>query len=170
MVIKKLCKALFLDRDGVVNINHDYVYRIENFEFIPAIFDVCKAAQAKGFKIIVVTNQSGIGRGFYTEKDFWQLTDWMVAEFLAQGITIEAVYFCPHHPTQALGHYQQDCSCRKPKPGMLLTAIKEFNINPAASLLLGDSQTDIQAAAAAGVKAVHIQSLHDYQAAVDLMA
>ena len=159
-------KALFLDRDGVVNINHDYVYKIEDFDFIPEIFTVCRAAIAKDYKIFIVTNQSGIGRGFYSEKDFGVLTDWMMAEFLERGIVIDKVYFCPHHPTQAQGVYLTECNCRKPKAGMLLAAINEFSIDPAQSLLLGDSPTDLQAAALAGVKSVFIQSADDYQTAI----
>ena len=159
-------KALFLDRDGVVNINHDYVYKIADFDFIPEVFEVCRAAIAKNYQIFIVTNQSGIGRGFYSEEDFGILTEWMNAEFLARGIVIQKVYFCPHHPTQAQGVYLKDCECRKPKEGMLLAAINEFAIDPAQSLMLGDSQTDIQAAAAAGVKAIFIQSPADYHAAI----
>lgn len=162
-------KALFLDRDGVVNINHDYVFRISDFDFIPEIFELCHAAIIKGYQIFIVTNQSGIGRGFYSEQDFWTLTEWMIAEFLARGITIKKVYFCPHHPSQAQGVYLNDCDCRKPKPGMLLAAINEFAIDPAHSLMLGDSKTDIEAANRAGVKSVFIQSPEDYKAAMDLI-
>ncbi|MDZ7925450.1 MAG: D-glycero-beta-D-manno-heptose 1,7-bisphosphate 7-phosphatase [Marinagarivorans sp.] len=159
-------KALFLDRDGVVNINYDYVYKIDEFDFIPEVFEVCHAAINNGYQIFIVTNQSGIGRGFYSEEDFGMLTQWMIAEFLARGIKIQKVYFCPHHPTQAQGVYLKNCDCRKPKAGMLLAAMNEFAIDPAQSLMLGDSQTDMQAAAAAGVKAVFIQSPADYHAAI----
>ena len=153
-------KALFLDRDGVINIDKGYVHKIENFEFIPAIFDVCLKAQAQGYKIIVVTNQSGIGRGYYTEEDFWVLTHWMTQQFLARGIIINKVYFCPHHPTEAKPPYLMDCTCRKPKAGMLLAAITEFDIDVSQSFLMGDSQTDIEAATQVGIKGFKVKGVY----------
>ncbi|MDX3772601.1 D-glycero-beta-D-manno-heptose 1,7-bisphosphate 7-phosphatase [Chromatiaceae bacterium AAb-1] len=144
-------KAVFLDRDGVINVDHAYVSKAENFEFIDGVFDACRYFQQQGYLLIVVTNQSGIGRGYYTEQDFQQLTDWMLAQFRAQGISISRVYFCPHHPQKALPPYNIDCNCRKPAPGMLLQAIREHQIDPAASIMLGDKAADMQAAAAAGI-------------------
>jgi len=144
-------KAAFLDRDGVINLDHGYVSTPEQFEFIDGVFDACRLLQQQGYLLIVVTNQSGIGRGYYNEAQFHQLTDWMKQQFADQGVLIDAVYFCPHHPEKALPHYQQDCNCRKPNPGMLQQAIAEFDINPAQSLMLGDKAADMQAAAAAGV-------------------
>ena len=141
-------KALFLDRDGVINKDKSYLYKIEEFEFIDGIFELCKYFQKQGYLIIVVTNQSGIARGYYNEDDFKQLTQWMYDEFKANDVEITKVYHCPHHPNYS----QKDCNCRKPKPGMLLQAAKEFNIDLANSLLIGDKERDIQAAIAAGVQ------------------
>lgn len=144
-------KALFLDRDGVVNVDHGYLYKAQQFEFIDGVFEACKAFQDAGFDIVIVTNQSGIGRGYYTEQDFQALTDWMIKQFEQSGISILDVQFCPHHPEKALPEYLQDCDCRKPAPGMLLKAINEFGIDPKMSIMVGDKASDMQAAENAGV-------------------
>lgn len=138
-------KALFLDRDGVINVDHGYVYKSDNFEFTPGLFELLKSAQKAGYKLIVVTNQSGIGRGYYTRSDFEKLTRWMLVRLLEQDITIAGVYYCPHDPSAP-------CDCRKPAPGMFLQAIKDHKINPAKSWMIGDKESDIDAALAAGVK------------------
>jgi len=144
-------KALFLDRDGIINIDHGYVYKKEEFEFTSDIFDVCHQAISKGYKLIVITNQSGIGRGKYSEANFKELTTWMIAEFKMKGITIEDVYFCPHHPTNAVGDYLMKCDCRKPAPGMIIQAAEEHQIDLSQSIFIGDKASDIQAAEAAGI-------------------
>ncbi|MBQ4834018.1 D-glycero-beta-D-manno-heptose 1,7-bisphosphate 7-phosphatase [Pseudoalteromonas sp. MMG010] len=147
----KLNKALFLDRDGVVNIDHGYVYQSEQFEFIDGVFSTCKAFYDAGYKIIIVTNQSGIGRGYYSESDFLALTQWMKQRFLQHQVNITEVYFCPHHPTNAQAPYLQQCNCRKPKPGMILQGIKEHNIDTEKSIMVGDKLGDILAAKAADI-------------------
>lgn len=158
-------KALFLDRDGVINIDKGYVHRIEDFEFVPGIFEFCQRAEQKGFAIFVVTNQSGIGRGFYSQEQFNELTDWMCDVFANNSVNIQHVYFCPHHPREAKGQYLKDCDCRKPKPGMLLQAIEMFGIHPEQSLMIGDSETDIAAASAACVRGIKVESGNaDYKA------
>lgn len=144
-------KAAFLDRDGVINIDHGYVSQPEHFEFIDGVFAACQHLQQLGYKLIVVTNQSGIARGYYTEQDFKQLSHWMTEQFAAHQVTIDGVYFCPHHPDKGTAPYLQQCHCRKPEPGMLLTAIAEHNIDAASSIMLGDKAADMQAASAAGV-------------------
>lgn len=144
-------KALFLDRDGIINKDKGYVYRTQDIEFVDGIFDVIRAFLSKGFMPVIVTNQSGIGRGRYREEDFATLTRWMQAEFDNAGLPEIPVYYCPHHPTEGVGHYRQECDCRKPKPGMLLTAIARHQINAAQSYMIGDSWRDIQAAEAANV-------------------
>ncbi len=144
-------KALFLDRDGVINIEKNYVYKIEDFEFIDGIFELTRKYQDMGYLIIVITNQAGIARGYYTENDFMKLTEWMQQEFEKNGIHITKVYYCPHHPDYGLGIYKKDCDCRKPKPGMILKAKEEFNINLKESILIGDKESDIEAGKRAGV-------------------
>lgn len=144
-------KALFLDRDGVINHDYGHVGKIENFHFIDGIFDLCKNAQDKGYLIIVVTNQSGIAKGYYSEKDFLDLTKWMENEFLKRQIKITKTYFCPYHIDGKVKEYQQDSFDRKPNPGMILKAIKEFNIDPLESILIGDNDTDIEAGKSANI-------------------
>lgn len=139
-------KALFLDRDGVVNVDREYVHRIEDFEFIPAIFDLCRSFQDLGYEIIIITNQAGIARGYYGERDFALLTEWMLSRFLDRGIQIAAVYHCPHHPD-----FTGVCRCRKPHPGMILDAADELGISLEGSVLIGNSMSDIAAGKAAGV-------------------
>jgi D-glycero-D-manno-heptose 1,7-bisphosphate phosphatase len=146
-----MSKALFLDRDGVINVEKNYVYKIEDFEFIDGIFEFVKKFQDKGYLVFVVTNQAGIGRGYYTEEDFRILTDWMNEEFKKQGIIINGVYYCPHHPTYGKGKYKKDCECRKPKPGMILKAKADFNIDLGKSILIGDKESDLEAGRKAGV-------------------
>lgn len=143
--------ALFLDRDGVINIDHDYVCKPENFQFVDHIFELCRTAKRLGYLIFVVTNQAGIGRGFYTEQDFLKLTDWMCEIFKTQGVLIDKVYFCPFHPEHGVGHYKIDSPFRKPSAGMILQAAQEFDVDIAKSVLVGDKETDIQAGVASGI-------------------
>jgi D-glycero-D-manno-heptose 1,7-bisphosphate phosphatase len=143
--------AAFLDRDGVINIDHGYVYRREDFQFVPGVLDAARGLAQQGLALVVVTNQSGIGRGLYSEDDFYQLTDWMKAQFADAGAPLAGVYFCPHHPDDAIGAYRRDCECRKPAPGLLLQAARELKLDLARSVLFGDKASDLQAARAAGV-------------------
>jgi len=145
-------KAVFLDRDGVINHDHAYVSKIEDFDFIDGVFEACQEFIKQGYLIIVVTNQSGIGRGYYSEADFNVLTDWMKSEFAKQDVPIAHVYFCPHHPKKALPEYLKECDCRKPMPGMLNQAIKQFDIDVTQSIMVGDKISDLEAAQAAGIK------------------
>jgi len=139
-------KALFLDRDGVVNVETNYLYRIEDFEFIGGVFDTCRYFQSLGYLLIIVTNQAGIARGLYTEEDYQKITAWMVKQFFEASIKIDGVYHCPHHP-----EFSGQCSCRKPLPGMLLQAAGEHNIDLASSAMVGDKRSDMEAALAAGI-------------------
>lgn len=143
--------AAFLDRDGVVNLDHGYVVRIEDFEFVAGTLDACRALAGHGFALVVITNQSGIGRGLYSEADYHMLTAWMRAQFAAAGAPLAGVYHCPHHPTDAHGIFRVECDCRKPAPGLLLRAASELNLDLDRSILFGDRRSDLQAAHAAGV-------------------
>ncbi len=143
--------ALFIDRDGVVNVNHGYVNEIDSFDFINGIFSIVNQANELGYKVIVITNQSGIGRGYFTEQQFLELTHWMIEEFKRNGSNIDDLFYCPHHPSEAKGEYLKDCSCRKPKPGLFTRAIEKHNIDVHSSIMIGDKKSDMRAAAAAGV-------------------
>jgi D-glycero-D-manno-heptose 1,7-bisphosphate phosphatase len=143
--------ALFLDRDGVINVEKNYVYSIEDFEFVDGIFELCRAAKQQGMSIVVVTNQAGIGRGFYSEEQFRILTDWMRKRFAEEGAPIDAVYFCPFHPEHGVGEYRRDSYDRKPNPGMIFRARDELDLDLSLSILVGDKESDIMAAKAAGV-------------------
>ena len=144
--------ALFLDRDGVINVDHGYVHRIEQFEFIPGIFELCRSARARGHKLVVVTNQAGIARGLYAEPDFHALTAWMKQRFAHEGAPLDGVYFCPTHPTAGIGRYRVESAFRKPGPGMLLQAARELDIDLSRSTIVGDKASDMQAGAAAGLE------------------
>ena len=144
--------TLFLDRDGVINHDENYVHQINDFVFIDGVFVACQSFIKAGYQIIIVTNQAGIARGYYTEKDFAILNSWMLAEFKQHGVDIKAVYFCPHHAEHGVGGYLKQCQCRKPQPGMLLQAISEHGVDIGSSILVGDKLSDILAGKAAGVE------------------
>lgn len=145
-------KALFLDRDGVINVDHGYVGHYDNFDYVEGIFDVVRMYASAKYKIVIVTNQSGIARGRYTEADFHVLMDRVKQDFADKGVPEIAVYFCPHHVEGSVEEYAINCACRKPKPGMLLQASQELGIALDDSVLIGDSWRDIEAAHAAGLK------------------
>lgn len=147
----KTNRALLLDRDGVINVDHGYVIRPEDFIFNEGVFDLVAEAKRKGYVVIVVTNQSGIGRGYYTEDDFWQLMAWVEQQFVAHGGGLDKIYFCPTHPVYGLGNYRQENEYRKPGPGMLLQAARDYNLDLAHSILVGDKASDIEAGIRAGV-------------------
>jgi D-glycero-D-manno-heptose 1,7-bisphosphate phosphatase len=140
-------KAVFLDRDGVINIDTGYVGKIDDFVFRDGIFEFLKFFQKKGYELFIVTNQSGIARGYYSEDDFKVLTTWMIQEFAKEEIIIKDVHFCPHHPD-----INGECSCRKPNEGMILDLSKKYNINLEKSFMIGDSIRDIEAGKRAGIQ------------------
>ena len=144
-------KALFLDRDGVVNIDYGYVYKKENFEFIDGIFNLVRQANNNNFIVFIITNQSGIARGYYSIDEFNTLTSWMMEQFDKQNAAIKKVYFCPYHPTEGKGMFLKDDSSRKPNPGMILQACSEYDLDLAGSILVGDKMSDIEAGERAGV-------------------
>lgn len=137
-------KAAFLDRDGVINIDKDYVCKIEDFEFKNGIFELLLYLQSEGYKLIVVTNQSGISRGYYSEEDFLILSAWMRQGLEEKGVKIDKIYHCPHNP-------ESRCGCRKPDSGMFKQAIEEFSIDTKKSLVIGDKKSDLDAAKKVGV-------------------
>ena len=145
-------RALFLDRDGVINHDPGYTSSAENFRFIEGVFDLCRAAKRLGYLLIVVTNQAGIGRGYYSEQDFLTLTEWMRERFEAEGAPITDVYHCPYHPENGVGHYERDSFDRKPNPGMLLRAAEKHRLDMGNSIMIGDKDSDMQAASKAGVR------------------
>jgi len=141
-------RALFLDRDGVINVNHGYVHTPEATDWIDGIFELVRQANASGFLPIVVTNQAGIARGYYDEQAFRAYTRWMHDVFSAREAPLAATYYCPHHPD--FGD-RIDCACRKPHPGLLLAAGDDYRLDLARSLMIGDKPGDIEAARRAGV-------------------
>jgi D-glycero-D-manno-heptose 1,7-bisphosphate phosphatase len=137
-------KTIFLDRDGVINKEVGYLHKIEDFKFIDGIFDACLFFLKLNYQIIIVTNQSGIARGYFNHSDYQKLTQWMLNQFFTKNISILGTYYCPHGP-------ESICSCRKPMPGMFFEARDKFNINMEESWMIGDSETDIEAAINAGI-------------------
>jgi D-glycero-D-manno-heptose 1,7-bisphosphate phosphatase len=144
-------RVLFLDRDGVINVNHGYVHTPEQTDWVPGIFELCNAARDAGYALVVVTNQAGIARGYYSEAQFLAYTRWVHEQFAARDVPLLATYYCPHHPQAALDEYRLDCACRKPQPGMILTASRDLGLQLSECLLIGDMPSDQQAADAAGV-------------------
>ena len=144
-------RAAFLDRDGVINIDRGYVYRREDFDFVPGALDGARRLHDLGYALVVISNQSGIGRGLFSETQFDALSHWMKEKFIAAGAPLSGIYFCPHHPTEARGRYLRSCDCRKPAPGMLLSAASDFHLDLGASAMFGDRPSDLEAALAAGV-------------------
>ncbi|MDQ7056711.1 MAG: D-glycero-beta-D-manno-heptose 1,7-bisphosphate 7-phosphatase [Persephonella sp.] len=151
-------RAVFLDRDGVINKDYGFVHRIENFHIYPEVFPALKKLQEAGFKLLIVTNQSGIAVGYYTEEDFKILTDYMLSVFRREGIKIDKVYYCPHHPEGIVPQLSIKCNCRKPESGMIKQGIEEFNIDPSMSFLIGDKENDIKAAHKEGIKAALVKT------------
>lgn len=148
---RPLRPGLFLDRDGVINVDTNFLYRAEECRLIDGIGDLVRTANELGYVTCVITNQSGIGRGLYTEADFHTLMDHMSLELKHQDAHLDAIYFSPHHPVHGIGHYKRESDSRKPAPGMLLQAAAEHGIDLARSVLVGDRCSDLQAGNAAGV-------------------
>ena len=145
-------KALFLDRDGVINHEVGYLHAAEDVRWVEGIFELCRVAVGLGYRLVVVTNQSGIARGLYSEEQFETLMAWMREEFVKQGVALDAVYFCPFHPEHGVGKYKREHEDRKPGTGMLRRAAKALGLGLGASVLVGDRCSDIAAANAAGLR------------------
>lgn len=140
-------RAVFIDRDGTINVNVGYIDNPEEFKIYPGVIEGIKLLEKKGFKIIIVTNQSGIGRGYFSKKTLEKINQKMKDELSTNGANIDAIYYCPHHP-------DENCDCRKPKTGMLETAITDFNINAEKSYFIGDRILDMEAGRRIGCKTV----------------
>lgn len=145
-------RGLLLDRDGIINVDRGYVGRREDFEFAPGLFPFLQAAQECGFRLAILTNQSGVARGLYTEEDYNKLTAWMLGEMAKQGIAIDLVLQCFEMKDGTLPRYTRDSYWRKPSPGMVLEAVQQLNLDPARSAFLGDNVRDMEAAQAGGIK------------------
>jgi D-glycero-D-manno-heptose 1,7-bisphosphate phosphatase len=144
-------RAAFIDRDGVINVDSGFLHRVENFVFLPGAIQGLQRLQAAEYLLVVITNQSGIARGFYSEADYLRVTAHMRQCLSAVGVQLDAVEHCPHLPDAQIARYRVDCDCRKPLPGMLQRAAAALNIDMARSVLVGDRASDIQAGRSAGV-------------------
>ncbi|RHX91182.1 D,D-heptose 1,7-bisphosphate phosphatase [Leptospira yasudae] len=151
MSVQFVNKALFLDRDGIINEETNYVHKIEEVIFVDGIFDLTKVAKSKGYRIFVITNQAGIARGYYSIRDFMNLSGWMKKEFIKNGSSLDHIYFCPFHPEHGTESFKKESILRKPNPGMILKAQKRFFLSLEDSVLIGDRYTDYLAGKSAGV-------------------
>jgi len=148
-----LRRAVFLDRDGVLNQDRGYVSRPEDFEWMPGVMHALRALQRAGWALVVATNQSGIARGLYGPAEYENLTAWMQSQLALHGITLDGVYHCPHLPDAPLAAWRRQCDCRKPSPGMLRRAARDLQLDLSACVMVGDKPTDIRAGRAAGLAA-----------------
>lgn len=147
-----MLKAVFLDRDGTINKDVAYLYEIDKLEWVPGALEALKWLKEQGYTLFVITNQSGVARGYFQEEDVHKLHNYMQAEIEAAGAHIEKFYYCPHLKDAPVAKYAVACDCRKPKPGMLLQCCAEYDIDKANSFMVGDSKRDVEAAEAAGIK------------------
>ena len=150
--------AAFLDRDGVLNVDHGYVHRLEQLDLIPGAAEAVRLLNQAGFLTIVVTNQSGVARGYYGEDDVKRFNDEVRRQLAAAGARIDAFYYCPHHPQGTVARYALACDCRKPKPGLLDQAARDFAIDRARSFMIGDKDDDMKAAAAFGISGIRFDA------------
>lgn len=150
-------RAVFLDRDGTLNVEKDYLYRVEDFEFVPGAPEAVRQLNRAGLLVVVVTNQSGVARGYYTEEDVHILHGHIAQELERSGARVDAWLYCPHHPS-GRGSYGLPCTCRKPLPGMLLEAARRMDIDLEASIMIGDKRADVEAARAAGCRPILVRS------------
>lgn len=145
-------KAVFLDRDGTINIDKNYLYKIDDFEYLPGVKEGLKKLCDVGFLLIIITNQSGIGRGYYTEEDYLKLNDYLISDLDACGIKITDSFYCPHINDASVNRYRVECDCRKPKTGLFYRAIEKYNIDLSSSYAIGDRVRDLMICKDTGAK------------------
>jgi D-glycero-D-manno-heptose 1,7-bisphosphate phosphatase len=165
-------KALFLDRDGVINVDTKYLHKSEDVIFVDGIFELCRAAELKGYLLIVVTNQAGIARGYFTEEDVKILHEWMTEKFAEQGITLTAFYYSPFHPEGVIEEYKKDSDCRKPKPGLFIKAAREHNIDITRSIMIGDKPSDriqLEGLTSVVIKSRYSKETFDFENILDVI-
>lgn len=162
-----LRKAVFLDRDGVINKEKGYVHRWEDFEFVPGAIEGMQLLKDMGYALVIVTNQSGLARGFYTEAEYSALTEALRQHLERHGVKLDGVYYCPHHPKGTVHALAVDCDCRKPAPGMLVRAARELGLSLPESILIGDKPSDIEAARSAGLRHAYSVDSDNAEAAAD---
>ncbi|WP_321329320.1 D-glycero-beta-D-manno-heptose 1,7-bisphosphate 7-phosphatase [uncultured Ilyobacter sp.] len=153
-------KCVFLDRDGNINIEKDYLYKVEDFEFEPGALEAIKIFKELGYLVVVVTNQSGVARGYYTEEDVQNLHSFLQKKSLEAGGGVDAFYYCPHHPEKGIGVYNKKCDCRKPGPGMFLEAKQDLDIDFNKSLVVGDKLSDVNAGENLGMRGILVRTGH----------
>ncbi|RKX23816.1 MAG: D-glycero-beta-D-manno-heptose-1,7-bisphosphate 7-phosphatase [Candidatus Zixiibacteriota bacterium] len=159
-------RAVFLDRDGTINVEKNYIWRCEDFEFLTGVPQALARLQRAGFLLIIVTNQSGIARGYYTQADVDRLHDYMKQQLAFFNVTLSGIYICPHHPDGADGNpYAMECSCRKGQPGMLLQAAEDLNVDLSRSYMVGDKLSDLEAGSRAGCSPLLVTSGHHVEPA-----
>ena len=144
--------AIFFDRDGVLNHDLGYVHKPSDFKWIDGAIEAIKFLNHNGYLVIIVTNQSGLARGYFSKEDLNNLHNWMNGVLLKKGARVDKIYYCPHHPDGLVENYSIKCSCRKPEPGMIFQAINDLKVEASASFLIGDKESDLQAAQSAGIK------------------
>jgi len=163
--------AVFLDRDGVINVDHGYVHQIDRFEFLPGIFELARfVATELRWPLIVTTNQAGIGRGYFSEAAYEELTKWMCERFAAAAAPIARVYHCPYHPEAGRAEFRRDHPWRKPRPGMILQAAQDFDLDLKRSIMIGDRMSDMECAAQAGIEVRILLDPHGIEPAQHLPA
>ena len=155
-------KAVFLDRDGTINVEKNYLYEIDKFEFLPGVLEGLRRLKDAGCDLIIVTNQSGIARGYYTEAQYQELEDWMLRQLKEAGAEITAAYHCPHLPDAQVMEYRKDCDCRKPKLGMFYQAIETYQIDVSKSFAIGDKMRDLELCRQTDAKGFLVYSEKDY--------
>ena len=161
--VKTTYKAAFLDRDGTINVDRNYLRRVEDFEYLDGAVEGLRALSEQGYLLVVITNQSGIARGYFTEEDYLRLDGWMKADLLKRGVRIAGSYCCPHLPEGSVPEYARECDCRKPKTGLYLKAARELSIDLDRSIAIGDKERDLAICLESGARGFLLSDDHKAQ-------